>query len=156
MKIRSATTLDADAISLMTGHHFDDQESRTQQHFKDEVDINTIVRKFGVTGTAPASLDLASYGDFSQVESYHDAMNALIASQQAFESVPAHIRKYFDNDPSAFVEFTTNPENHSQLKEWGLINPNPEPNHAPLDVVLDAVKRHQSVVTPSQPDTQGA
>lgn len=156
MKIRSATTIDADAISLMTGHHFDDQDSRTQQHFKDEVDINTIVRKFGVTGTVPATLDLASYGDFSQVESYHDAMNALISSQQAFESVPAHIRKHFDNDPAAFVEFTTNPENHSQLKEWGLINPNPEPNHAPLDVVLDAVKRHQNGGAPLQPNTQGA
>lgn len=97
------------------------------QSQKDEADINTIVRNFGVTGTVNGPVVLPSYGDFDGVSDYRSALEAVKAAQEAFLTVPSAIRERFHHDPGAFLEFVENPANLPELRKLGLANPEPTP-----------------------------
>lgn len=96
------------------------EPSLTQQHMADECNINTIVRRFGLTGQVPVGMRLPQYGDFTGVIDYQSALNAVMAAEKSFSSVPADIRKQFDNDPQKFLEFVDNPANLDKMYELGL------------------------------------
>jgi len=113
---------DRDAVSKATGLVCT-SVSRTQQASKDEADINTIVRRFGITGQLPQGTRLPQYGDFSGVFDFQSAQNAIRRAQEAFNALPADVRDAFRNDPHEFVEFASNPENLDDLREMGLAPP---------------------------------
>ena len=100
--------------------------SLAQQHMKDECDINILVERFGVTGNFPVSAIEPSYGDFSGVSDYHDALNRIEASNKAFMALPAKIRAKFDHDPNALLQFLQNDENRDEAIQIGLIDGKPE------------------------------
>ena len=81
-----------------------------QQNFRDECDINTIVKRFGITGQLPENVRMPTYGDFLQVNDFHSAMNAVAAAGEAFDAMPADVRARFNNDPGAFVDFCSDEE----------------------------------------------
>lgn len=114
--------------------------SRTHQSFAEECDINTIVRRFGLTGQLPEGVRMPSYGDFQDVPTYHEALNALRAADEAFYAMPADVRTRFANDPGLFVDFCSNVENRAEAIKLGLVPPDPEPvtpvvSPAPVPVV---------------------
>ena len=98
-------------------------ESRTQQSFTEECDINTIVRRFNLTGTLPVAARAPTYGDFSEVMDYQTALNAIIAAEDSFMTLPAEIRKKFNNDAGAFVDFCSDEANRAELEKMGMITP---------------------------------
>ena len=61
--VRSAFDYDSESVSLETGF-VDNTESMTQQSFKDECDINVILRRFAVTGELPDNIRVPQYQDF--------------------------------------------------------------------------------------------
>ena len=96
------------------------EESRTKQAFADECDINQIMARYEKTGVVDhVKLSGAHYGDFPQI-SYHESLNAVIAAQEAFMALPARIRAKFGNDPGAFVDFATDPDNADEMRKMGL------------------------------------
>lgn len=99
----------------------------TQQHSKDECDINFIVQRFGVTGELPVDPHARkpTYGDFTGVSDYRGALDAVMAADEAFMALPAKIREQFDNDPALFVDFcsSNDPADRSLAMELGLIPP---------------------------------
>lgn len=100
--------------------------SMTQQHFKAECDINVIMARYEQTGLLVDPLIAGQGGtplfdDFSDLPDLMTAQNKLIEAQQLFESLPSRIRKDFDNDPVAFVEFCQNPDNEDKLRDYGLL-----------------------------------
>lgn len=97
-----------------------DDPSLAQQQFKDEVDINSLLDKFKVTGRMPEAVRLPAYGDFSGVSDYQSAMNALLSAQDSFMSLPASIRDRFLNSPQRYLEFCTDPKNADELVSLGL------------------------------------
>jgi phage internal scaffolding protein len=99
--------------------------SLAQQHMKDECDINVIVERFGVTGHIPVAPIEPSYGDFSGVSNYHDAMNRIKAADEAFMALPAKIRAKFDHDPNALLNYLQNEENRDEAIQIGLIDGKP-------------------------------
>lgn len=99
------------------------EQTRTQQHFKDECDINTIVRRFGLTGELPTGTRAPSYGDFSGVKDFQTAMNAVAQANEAFDALPSTWRKRFDHDPQKFLEFCAQEENRPEAVKLGLIMP---------------------------------
>jgi phage internal scaffolding protein len=108
-------------------------ESLAQQHARDESDINTIVRRFGLTGELPNNVRAPQYGDFTGVTDYHTAMNAVIAADAAFMQLPADIRTRFNNDAGSFVDFCSDDKNRAEAERLGLVsatvvatNPAPE------------------------------
>lgn len=120
MFVRSAYGYDADLVSYETG--LDCVEpSMTQQSFKEECDINTILERFNVTGQVPVSPIDPQYGDFSGVTDYQSALNAVIAAQAGFDSLPARVRERFANDPAAFVDFCLDESNREEMIQLGLV-----------------------------------
>jgi len=92
-----------------------------QQHAKDECDINTIVRRFGLTGELPSNVRAPQYGDFTMATDYHTAMNAVIAANESFMQLPADIRTRFNNDAGAFVDFCSDENNRAEAEKLGLV-----------------------------------
>lgn len=105
-----------------------DDPSLAIQSQKDEADINTIVRNFGVTGRVPTAVRLPEYGDFTGINDYRTAIEAVRDAELQFNAIPATVRAHFDNDPQLFLEYCANRDNLPQLQEWGLA---PKPAAAP-------------------------
>lgn len=99
--------------------------SLTQQHFKSECDINLIIKRHEETGLWSDSLKPPTrqpmFGDFSDVPDYQTAQDMLIDAEDMFMQLPASIRKQFDNNAMAFVDFYLDSENEEQLMEMGLL-----------------------------------
>lgn len=86
-----------------------DQPSQTLQSFKDDADINCIIARFENTGvlvdpTVPVSRT-PQFGDFSDMPSYQEAQNVIVAANNAFNDLSAKIRERFGNDPAAYFDF---------------------------------------------------
>ena len=73
--------------------------SRAVQSQKEEADINTIVRNFGLTGVLPVGVRVPQYGDFTGTGDYRDCVEAVRAAQESFDKLPATLRAELDNDP---------------------------------------------------------
>lgn len=95
--------------------------SMTQQHMKQETDINHIIKKYDKTGLIThVNNAVAQYGDFTQANEYQEALNRVINAQNSFHALPAEIRKRFFNDPGEFFEFATDPANAEEMYHMGL------------------------------------
>jgi len=119
--IRNPYNYDTNAASDESGLRCEDA-SRTQQHFKDETDINNILRQFNITGQLPTKAISPRYGDFTGISDYHGALNQVIAAEGEFMTLPAHLRARFDNNPQELIEFLNNPENKDEAIKLGLVN----------------------------------
>ena len=118
--LRTPYNYDRDAATNESGLACE-EPSLAQQHFKDECDINNILRQFNITGLLPANPVSPRYGDFSGIGDYHTALNRVIAAQDEFESLPAQIRARFDNDPSKLIEFLDDENNRPEAESLGLV-----------------------------------
>lgn len=95
--------------------------SRAKQSFKDECDVNVILKKYRQTGVLTHIRNSAArYGDFSNVTDYQSAIQQVAEAEKAFSAIPAWIREKFDNDPAAFVNFASDPKNLETMVEMGL------------------------------------
>jgi len=108
-------------------------EGKTQQQFKEECDINTIVRRFGLTGKLPDNVRVPVSGDFTGVTDFQTAMNSVRRATEDFMALPADLRKRFGNDPQLLMEFMADPNNREDAVKLGLVN-------KPVEVPRDAVK----------------
>lgn len=97
--------------------------SRAVQSSRDEVDINTIVKRFGLTGQLPTDVAVPQFADFAEVFDYHSAMNVIAEAKEAFMEMPADVRARFLNDPHEFVAFASDPANLEEMRKLGLAVP---------------------------------
>lgn len=118
--LRTPYNYDTNAASNESGLACE-EPSLAQQHFKDECDINNILRQFNITGLLPESPLSPRYGDFSGISDYHTALNRVIAAQDEFDGLPAQIRARFDNDPAKLIEFMENEQNRPEAEKLGLV-----------------------------------
>ena len=100
-------------------------ESLALQSARDECDINTIVRRFGLTGELPGDLAMPQSGDFSGASDFHSSMNVVRLAQEEFLRIPAHIRQRFANDPGQFMSFFEDPSNREEAIRLGFVPPPP-------------------------------
>lgn len=107
--------------------------TRAQQQFAEECDINTIVRRFGVTGELPQSRQIPMNGDFTEVVDYQTALHKLMEADAAFMELPSDVRKRFDNDPGKLVDFVSDPANKEEVRKLGLGRPE-TPLPGPIEV----------------------
>lgn len=92
----------------------------TQQSFKDQQDINRIVKQYAKTGVAVQTTRKPMAEDFVGITDYHSAMNAIRAGDEAFEALPSNIRERFNNDPAEFVDFCLDEANNEEAAKLGL------------------------------------
>jgi len=121
MRVKNPITYDRDQNSADSRLIFT-RPSRTKQSFRDECDINNILRQFNVTGELPSGSVQPQYGDFSGITDYQSALNAVMAAQDSFLQLPAKVRAKFDNDPALFVEFASDEANRDEMKALGLLH----------------------------------
>jgi len=95
---------------------------RTRQEFKEETDVNYILNRFNKTGMLTHTNNrLPQYGDFSEVADYATAHAAVTDANEAFNELPAHIRKRFGNSPQRLLEFLEDPANLDEAEKLGLV-----------------------------------
>jgi phage internal scaffolding protein len=136
--VRSQYNYDRDLASKESALHCKDK-SLTVQSSLEESDINTIVKRFNLTGQLPDNLRVPQYGDFSEITDYHTALNRVAAANEEFDKLPATLRARFQNDTGAFVDFCLDPKNEKELIELGLASkrvetPSPGDTPAPPNV----------------------
>lgn len=119
--LRTAYNYDMNKAGDESALHCKDQ-SRTQQSFTDECDINTIVKKFNLTGQLPENVRMPSYQDFAGPFDFQEAMNAVRLATESFMMMPAHVRARFHNDPNEFVDFCSNDDNRQEAEKLGLVD----------------------------------
>lgn len=120
--LRTPYNYDTNAASNESGVHCEDA-SLAQQHFRDECDINNILRQFNVTGMLPESTLSPRYGDFTGISDFKTALDRVNATYDEFETLPAQIRARFDNDPENLITFLDNEENRLEAEKLGLVEP---------------------------------
>ena len=104
-----------DVVTVLEG------PSMTKQSFKDECDINNIMKRYERDGVLNhLNKYQGKYGDFTGAVEYHEAMSIVARGREMFMDLPAHIRSQFGNDPAAFLDFATNPDNNQALVDMGL------------------------------------
>ena len=121
---RTGYNYDAEAVSLETGLKCED-ESLAVESAKEEADINTIVRRFGLTGELPDDVRMPQSGDFTGIPDFHTALNLVRATQEEFMRVPAEIRDRFQNDPARLMAFIEDDANRDEARKLGFLKPEP-------------------------------
>jgi phage internal scaffolding protein len=134
--LRTPYNYDLNAASNESGLACE-EPSLTQQHFKDEADINNILRQFNITGLLPEAPLSPRYGDFTGIGDYHTALNAVIAAEDQFMALPAQLRARFENDPAQLIEFLNDDKNRSEAEKLGLLDVQKTASTVtPLDVTV--------------------
>jgi phage internal scaffolding protein len=96
--------------------------SRSVQYFKQDCDINLILKKYAATGEMPSiSHSKPFYGDFTDIPDYAQACDRVNRANASFMSLPSNLRNRFDNDPSKLIAFVSDPSNLEEACKLGLI-----------------------------------
>lgn len=93
------------------------EPSMTKQSFKDECDINNIVKRFEATGQIDHINQAAArgvYQDLPEALDLQRGLNIIAQAEEAFMALPADARAAFDNDPVKFVAAAYNPSEENQ------------------------------------------
>lgn len=120
--VRNPYNYDQDLASDESGLECTDV-SLAKQSMAEESDINTIVRRFHLTGELPTNVRMPQYGDFEEVYDFHSAMNAIRSAEASFMAMPAEFRARFHNDPNEFLAFCSDNANYEEARKLGLVPP---------------------------------
>lgn len=100
MELRTPYNYDREEVSKNTALVFND-ETLTQQNFKDDADLNIMIRKYGVL-----PVQEVNWNEFDSSvipQDYHELQNMMLEADQAFMSLPAEIRNEVNNDPAELL-----------------------------------------------------
>lgn len=99
-----------------------DKPSKTQQQFKDQVDVNKIIQKYKKTGDKSflESSKLGVYSDTTMFKDYQSSLNKVIDANNAFGALSSDIRLKFNNDPQQLITYLQNPKNKEESIKLGL------------------------------------
>ncbi len=90
-------------------------DGRTKQSFRDETDINKILRRAQKTGTVSHLTKYeARYGDFSDFD-FFEVQLKLAGGRQIFDDLPSEIRNEFNQSPAQFFDYVNDPANKDDL-----------------------------------------
>lgn len=100
--------------------------SMTKQEFKDQCNINKIIKEFTITGQISHISAKAAQGAFLDLPAdldYQTSLNVMIRAEEAFMALPAAIRDRFGHDPAQFLGFVADPANADELIRLGIRTP---------------------------------
>lgn len=93
----------------------------TEQHHKDDCNVNNIMARFRKTGAIDHVKEHG--GNYRECDSlsYHESLTIVANAQSMFNDLPSHLRKKFNNKPSEFLDFVQNPDNEAEMGKLGLL-----------------------------------
>lgn len=99
-------------------------DGRTQQQFTDTCDINKIMERWINTGQVThINRKTGIYGDFSEIQSFDQALNQILDAEAQFMEMPAELRDRFNNDAGQLIRFMDDPKNLEEGRQLGLFKP---------------------------------
>lgn len=131
-----------------------DEKIRTHQSFKNECDVNVIMRQWRKTGIIPnPNMQPPMFGDFSTATDYQESVNHCMAAQASFDQLPAEVRKRMGNDPANFMAFLADPANDEEAIALGLKTPPVKPARTQAEIAEERKAKAASTppVEPSEP-----
>lgn len=102
----------------------------TKQEFKDESDINNILTQYKKTGIINNIMQQQPiYSDLPDDLDYQNSLHITSQASEAFDTLPATVRRYFQNDPQQLLAAIGNPDMRTTLEELGVLQgpANPQP-----------------------------
>lgn len=78
--------------------------SMTQQHFKDECDINNIIDLYTRTGELPVNANELRYADVSSFTDYTTMRAAMAQADADFLELPSSVRERYHHDVAEFLD----------------------------------------------------
>jgi len=149
-RMRENGTLSASLIN--------NEPSMTQQQFKDECDVNHIMKKYITTGEIHhLNRKQGVYADMSEIKDYQGMLHTVMEAQEAFQSLPADVREKFKNDPSKLIEFVQDPKNYDEGVKLGLYEKKliqPETNANDLNDIKQTGPKKTPKPAPKTPDEE--
>lgn len=110
--------------------------SMTDQQFRSECDINSILARYQITGTLPSRSD-GFYGDFSNVGDFAKINQTVKKATDSFLALPSSIRERFGNNVESFYAFVSDPTNENECRTLGLLPPTTESQPSVVDLLKD-------------------
>lgn len=112
---------------------------RAKQSFKDECDINVIMRRYEKSGALPAlQTREPRFMDCTGFD-FHQAQLLVTEAQRAFMDLPSGLRERFGNDPGELMAFLGDERNREEAVKLGLVDP-PPPVEGPVPVVIQEAR----------------
>lgn len=100
---------------------FDPRKDRTKQSFKDECDINNIMRRYAATGQVDhVSARTPLYGEIPALD-FQAAMALVVEAREQFALLSSEVRDRFSNDPARLLGFLEDPANRAEGERLGLL-----------------------------------
>lgn len=100
------------------------QPSLTQQQFKDECEIESLLRAHNlgqVMGILNNHGQQPLYADITDIPDFHDAQNHVARAREYFEGLPSDVRSRFNNSLSEFLTSLNDPGAREALTEMGVL-----------------------------------
>lgn len=113
--------LSAYSDKLSIGLTCDPEGDMTDQSFKEECDINTIMQRYQSTGEMPQINKVAPQYMDCTGHDFQTHMDFIVQAQDLFDQLPSALRDRFGNDPAAFLDFTSNEDNLPEMAKLGLL-----------------------------------
>lgn len=114
--------------------------SLTQQHERDETDINLIVKRYVRGDQSVVNSREATYGDVSGAVDLAEAFNRVEEAREQFASLPSSIRKIAENSPVKLLELLSTVDGVQDLVDAGLVVEGYEPASQEPEIVAPPVE----------------
>jgi hypothetical protein len=100
--------------------------SLTQQRFKDDADLNVVLKRMGIGNVPlPTPRDATFYAgtetDYGEGIDLREALDRSRAAREHFDALPASLRKRFRNDPQYLHDFVMDEANKDESVKLGLL-----------------------------------
>lgn len=98
--------------------------SMTQQQFKDECDINNILRRYSEYGTCDHVMRKEGrYVDCSDItaKTFQEHLDFMMDFEEHFDTLPEKVKEYFDDDPTMLMEYLADERHYDKLAELGVL-----------------------------------
>ncbi len=90
-------------------------DGRTKQSFRDECDINLIMKRAAIGGTiSHLNKYEGAYADYSDYD-FFEQTQKLTRGREIFDDLPAEVRREFGQNPAAFFDYVNDPANKGVL-----------------------------------------
>lgn len=127
------------------------EPSRTKQSDLEASDINNVMSRYALQQEALINPREFLTGDFSELQSYQEDLDRLSSARARFDALPVDIRRRFDFNPQALVDFILNPANREECIAYGFIDKPVSPTNS---VVVQPAQPAEPA-EPAEPAQQG-
>lgn len=98
------------------------EEGKTQQHFQEECNINTIVERFKNTGVLEhQALSKPEFG-YATSQTFTEAAYIVADATENFMQLPSNVRAHFHNDPAQYLDAIADEARRPEFVELGLLD----------------------------------